>query len=694
MGGSVGGLFCLKEESDYVDNVLLEWIIALELKMHPGGSVKAIIPVFIGHPNILQAFPYEKRNELPDIVAKKTNNTAAEILRKLGVAEEQIEAMKTKTVKDIFGEVLAHQGIKLNHLADETDAITDCAKQIIRACQRGISVIHSDPRTFVSIRPMGQEVMEWLQENVLETYAPVLAINGLDNLFAVSSLKDDEIRKLSSEHAAMYCQKSIKPLMGSTGDLQRAIFLLKSDDRAKLLDYRLDNFNDPKVSALGMLTSSNSMEILVSKLGGQVVLISVGFSGFALSVQFLYEVFQLTPGYTLVTGVDHPESGIMRVDYIVCFSGCLIFCIVGVITLYLAVYQYISPRQLIKTLFKAAMFLALATFIGGVSSFFQCSYNDDVKAAGTLGECQNFVWFFVYSLWPVFMGVVIKYRQEYVARAYMILQVACSLYWWSLDDFLWQIGAPTFNFAAICICCIALTSLQIGVFGAIQKANELTQSDVMEYRDKWNEITSEPKEKEALQTLAQTVTEKVSLVLDSEYKDHFKKASWLDLLLFLLRCKDDKFASKKPFNKCKAYKVRQINKNLDILFCHAALINVPFHNLVDDICRLSESRVATKQIRLPSRDVYRVGDMDTDTEKRPVLKRGPVKMPERAIEKVVRYAQPGRELAQMTRLSHPRVFSRRAPAFLVAKALATRDTYCPPSNSSPVAPFHLPFLVH
>jgi hypothetical protein len=619
-----------------VDNVLLEWIIALELKAHPSSSVKAIMPM------VFDSFHDKKCHRLPNIVARKTNKTAAVILRKLGVPEDQITAMESKTVRQIVNQVLAHQGI-LVKVGDEAEAISDAAKRVLKSCQREIRMMSSSPETFVSVRPMGQEVLEWLEENVLDTYAPILAANGLDNLFTISRLENDQIMRLAEDHRTLYCHTDVKPLMGDYTDLRRVIDLLKRDERARLLVKRLDEFRDPKVSALGMLARSNSMELIASKTAGQISFIVIVTGFFGNTVLQLVNLVSLAPGYTLETGVEYSEAfedpqtqGTLNLEKVIRSSGLLVCSFCAEVVLIAIYFRYLSPRKAIMYAFRLAMVLAATFVCGGIASLAQCSVDEDVKAHDSFAQCQNMPFALFTSSLLVWLAILVKYRQEHVVRAALALVSVLWFYFWGYNDrFSFDLGRPVFNIFIWVTASIILIALQVGEFAAKRKADRLANNDIQSYRRDWAEFTGAGEggnqNLKDLEKLAERVDEKDS-ALEREYKDHLAKLSYFKRLLFFLRTRDERFAAKNGAG-ISSFKVRQVNKDLDLLISHAANINVPFQNYIDSL--LSQVFAPPAKDRdgapLPSKD------RDGAVYQMPVyLKRGPVKKPERAIEKVVR----------------------------------------------------------
>ena len=140
----------------------LEIIVALELMQHPPSPVKSLLPIFVGQQGLLDSFPWQNLQRLPDHTSERTAARAAQILRVLGVAHGQIETMKRKTIRSIIGDLLSYQGVQLNKCDDETEAIRECCTRILSAVRKRIGVESSALSNFVSVNPSGHEVVGWL----------------------------------------------------------------------------------------------------------------------------------------------------------------------------------------------------------------------------------------------------------------------------------------------------------------------------------------------------------------------------------------------------------------------------------------------------------------------------------------------------------------------------------------------------
>ena len=67
---------------------------------------------------------------------------------------------------------------------------------------REILQIRMLPAFFVSNRPGGQEVLDWLRERQLGSYLPIFVRNGLHTLLQVSNLSREQVARLANEYIA------------------------------------------------------------------------------------------------------------------------------------------------------------------------------------------------------------------------------------------------------------------------------------------------------------------------------------------------------------------------------------------------------------------------------------------------------------------------------------------------------------
>ena len=118
-------------EQDQVDNVLLEWVVAIEL--HNQGIIKAILPIVIGEQDsedghYSRAFFDDLRGgminsqPLPDVVSKQTSAKAREFL---GNLDTPVELTEELTVKQIVESMLKFQAIMLHRFKKDELMSTD-----------------------------------------------------------------------------------------------------------------------------------------------------------------------------------------------------------------------------------------------------------------------------------------------------------------------------------------------------------------------------------------------------------------------------------------------------------------------------------------------------------------------------------------------------------------------------------------
>ncbi|KAJ1473644.1 hypothetical protein T484DRAFT_1835300, partial [Baffinella frigidus] len=168
-----------------VDNCLLELILATALREEPGAACQAILPVIVGpaaEGGGFGTFPYYKLARLSDAPSKATNAQAAVILRQLGLGEEKVQAVLRLSVKQVVDSVLRNQGVQAAAFGGVEGVVTECATRVLKTVLQEMRRLLSDPKYFEQGRPMGSEVLEWLQEENLRSYAPLFVYHRLDSL--------------------------------------------------------------------------------------------------------------------------------------------------------------------------------------------------------------------------------------------------------------------------------------------------------------------------------------------------------------------------------------------------------------------------------------------------------------------------------------------------------------------------------
>mmetsp|Transcript_43433 Transcript_43433/g.102582 ORF Transcript_43433/g.102582 Transcript_43433/m.102582 type:complete len:174 (-) Transcript_43433:172-693(-) len=131
--GSLGGMALLDcdDPDSRVDNVLLEFVIALALRDWDEGAIKAIMPLMVGpkrdDSDGFASFPFAKLGTLPTKAHTPTNEFAAFILRKLGMPQRLITRIADWSVKDVVDRILQNQGVQFADFPSKREAVQTSA---------------------------------------------------------------------------------------------------------------------------------------------------------------------------------------------------------------------------------------------------------------------------------------------------------------------------------------------------------------------------------------------------------------------------------------------------------------------------------------------------------------------------------------------------------------------------------------
>jgi hypothetical protein len=150
--------------------------------------------------------------------------------------------IKPRTVQEVMDGVLKYQGHFLT--GQESEAV-DGAMVAIHKCAERIMLELSNKKLVETLQfstPQGQEVLEWLAENMLSHYIPVFARNKLDSLWKVSKLSDPQVSELNNEFSEDFLYS--KSQIGGHIRLEEAVSSLQHDIRAKSIKDQLLNYVD------------------------------------------------------------------------------------------------------------------------------------------------------------------------------------------------------------------------------------------------------------------------------------------------------------------------------------------------------------------------------------------------------------------------------------------------------------------
>ena len=102
-----------------------------------------------------------------------TNDRAATILAMLGVGDKQIQAMQGRSVRQHVDLILKNEGVEASIFVNQDELVLESARRCLMVIKREIFNIRTHTMYFTNNRPQGQEVLDWLRENHLSSYAPL-----------------------------------------------------------------------------------------------------------------------------------------------------------------------------------------------------------------------------------------------------------------------------------------------------------------------------------------------------------------------------------------------------------------------------------------------------------------------------------------------------------------------------------------
>jgi hypothetical protein len=273
---------------DYVDNVLLELILALEFnKLHASDErptsiypCKYIVPVFVNE-------LFSKKSDMSNDIARATMVEAARLLDKYG-----FRPSTEYSPVSVFTALSAFQGVQMN-LYDKQlkqQAIGAAVKEIITAvtmCIQQSSVFMDD---FKAHHPRARELCDWLQTHNLSKYTGIIARHGITSVHALSVLDVGSAVPILAEDCSLSCGES---RMQAIASLSSAVAMAKCSDLSLPLSSRFNRFVDTDASVLSAIFSSCGIDTVLTKWE-------------ILSVLLLLFFVSIIVGTFVLDIVDHP----------------------------------------------------------------------------------------------------------------------------------------------------------------------------------------------------------------------------------------------------------------------------------------------------------------------------------------------------------------------------------------------------
>ncbi|EKX52481.1 hypothetical protein GUITHDRAFT_101652 [Guillardia theta CCMP2712] len=486
-------------------------------------------------------------------------------------------------------------------------------------------------------RPQGAELLQWMRENGLICFARVFAKNGLHSLEHVANLDQQDCENLTV---------SLENL-GSVGkriELQIAVQNLQGDIRAKDMNYRLQRFSDCQIPFWSAWSSAGAVEVLLTKSYVQLLSFVLGMS---LIVSTLYSLASVCMPDSLGIARSTAPPTLVRLTRwpLNLFEGLL----------------------WLKTVYDARMkcpmaACGVATFnlrLMTINLYIQVLLEVKNSLSGDSSQsCPGSIW----------QGVLL---QDTLALPVMtLISYGCSNRQRQLLSFLWIIGCYLLLVAvpiywnqhmfkalvgAVLGAGLVILYLACKCIGWVVLKNQLwkEEQDAKEYRREWESQLQQEGNNELIARLKSDV-DRIDKVIKEQFQRCFAAASktgnWRLRSLFA-----------EPVGRFSCVgKVRQCTNDFGHLFSEASSINDHFHEFMSELLQnkfcggvnfnkaamAGDDQVREKLSFLQSASM--LGEVKVDLCDKLIFVRGPIKQPERAIQKCVRAY--GRDPACLTDL--------------------------------------------
>lgn len=393
------------------DSVLMEYILALEMLGYSGGGVQKILLVVVieeGSAHDIKELWKSCYSEGANEKAwDKTVDAVDEYMRALGLSQLRRDKMKQQTCKEVVDKILGsatpvyvskprQAQIKLNSISEskaernpwrDNGDVKMVGRRVLSAVVSSISGYLTDASS-LETRPHSEEVVEWLRERSLLSYAPILVGCGLDSLHLISKMTKDDVRQICRDHDEVFPFKGGQSTLGNVILISKAVAKLSADPRALPMQERLDGFTDPGAGIFTVLLSTNAVENVLSNTLNPAHRLSWFLCAGALLVclYFLYMTLTLQPGHVVSKAEGgQPVGPPYQMDY-----GKLVFAVVspGPVVMILRAF-YIAPRNRpreAKRMFERAWLLLSVTFaIASCTRLMQCYLNDGIGTTCNAG---------------------------------------------------------------------------------------------------------------------------------------------------------------------------------------------------------------------------------------------------------------------------------------------------------------------
>jgi hypothetical protein len=266
--GSLGAMTTLAttdssgQFQDWVDNFLLELIVAKELHQMPQTAgllqpCKALYPLFANE----EVF---KRN-LSNLPSKKTNEKAFELLTAANIPTS--DGFLSQTVASVVNFYFSIQGLKLfaHKTGDDSYGCAAAAKKVFRvACSNMASYDqNSFIKKFGRDNPLFEEMKDWLTEQHASHLIPIFAQLHVNSIGKLASMRSQ--KKLVQQVAKEASEVTGKTEIRESLELTKIIELAISHPMNSPLSQRMEKFIDPTVHWATALFCPSSLDLILCK---------------------------------------------------------------------------------------------------------------------------------------------------------------------------------------------------------------------------------------------------------------------------------------------------------------------------------------------------------------------------------------------------------------------------------------------
>jgi hypothetical protein len=475
---------------DFVDNVLLELILALEFnalsEQQPSEvyPCKFIMPVFV---NDL----FKKLGALSQAPARETMTEASRILEAFGFS-----LSRDHSPHSVISALATFQGVEMHVYHDKLrqqalDVVVKEAFTAVTMCIQGSSSFIDD---FVAHHPRAQELCDWLHELNLSRYTGVIARHGITSVYAFSLLDAGSAIPALAEDCALGCGQT---RVHAIGALSRALALAKCSLLSLPLSQRCSRFIDTEASLLSAMFSSCGVDSILTKprflvlaflnavacLGAGVLTLGMNEQPFlivnaAMNPLFwflLSTMFLCCSTWPFAHGgsfLNVPSSEFKPHTIVACF--CVLCCCYGLIAL---LYMKVSSFDSVDI--RHSILCVAAVQKGTLSVSFNACYLYEIAI------------FLVQVVLISALGYSVCFKQEIACRMLMCggIFLASSLMGFN------EMGVINHQ-AFVRVMTISFVALLVGHLAGFEilnwyskkKASKLLQDDENEYHSKWNAL--------------------------------------------------------------------------------------------------------------------------------------------------------------------------------------------------------------